>query len=381
MSHQTLSQIYGKLSRADLVFLLGVRELDTAGTPSELIERLANNELSLFPAAYANFDAIKAKEYSIDKTVRLRESRYQKKAKPRADQVGLPPELWMMIIKYTNDWELSAALFLSDTCIRKPAVWDFATETDLAILHDDLPHLKRMVDKGLKVFPIPKHVIDVVLRFEYIDILEFIWKHMPSTFTNDQIPLLASRYNSPKVLQWWKQTNSPENLFYSESCLDAASSSRHTEALDWWRDSGLPLKIGRVLDFASDEGDVAVLEWWRTSGLKFKYSKLAMRHASQNGHISVLDWWLNSGLQLFYDAGCLDYATRFNRVAVLEWWFWCGLMIEYRIMDIEEALGEAVVGGNECRNWWVDKGIDFGVNNSDWMKDRILNEQAQYRHA
>lgn len=56
-------------------------------------------------------------------------------------------------------------------------------------------------------------------------------------------------------------------------------------------------------------------------------------------------------------------------------------MIEYRIMDIEEALGEAVVGGNECRNWWVEKGIDFGVNNSEWMKDRILNESAQYRHA
>jgi hypothetical protein len=57
-------------------------------------------------------------------------------------------------------------------------------------------------------------------------------------------------------------------------------------------------------------------------------------------------------------------------------------MIEYRIMDIEEALGEAVVGGHESRHWWrVQMGIDFGVNNSEWMRDRILNEAATYRHA
>lgn len=286
-----------------------------------------------------------------------------------------------MIVKYTNDWELSASLFMSDIGLRKPAVWDNATATDLAILHDDLPLLLSLVAEGAFLFPVPKHVIDVVLRFEYIQILEYLWKSKSSTLTQDQIPLLASRYNSPKVLEWWKSTTPLADLSYSESCLDAASSSGHTEALDWWKSSGLPLKIGRVMDFASDEGDVRVLEWWRNSGLKFKYSKFAMRHASQNGHINVLDWWLNSGLQLFYDAGCLDYATRFNRVAVLEWWFSRGLMIEYRIMDIEEALGEAVVGGNECRNWWVEKGIDFGVTNSEWMKDRILNEQAQYRHA
>lgn len=342
---------------------------------------MADNELSLFPAAYANYDALRAQETSAASTIRLRESKYVKQSTKFDNEVYLPPELWMTIVKYTNDWELSAALFLSDIGLRRPAVWDAASNTDLAILQDDLPHLEHLVEKGAKLFPVPKHVIDVVLRFEYIQILEYIWTNDPSTFKQDQIPLLASRYNSPKVLEWWKRTMPEAELVYSESCLDAASSSGHTEALEWWKQSGLPLKIGRVMDFASDEGDVRVLEWWRTSGLKFKYSKFAMRHASQNGHVRVLDWWINSGLQLFYDAGCLDYATRFNRVAVLEWWFWCGLMIEYRIMDIEEALGEAVVGGNECRNWWVEKGIDFGVNNSEWMKDRILNEQAQYRHA
>lgn len=364
-----------------MVFLLGIRDLSTSGAPSELIERLADNELSLFPTAYANFDAMKAKERTTASSIQLRDNKFMLKRKHRQDIVGLPPELWMMVVKYTNDWELSASLFMSDIGLRRPACWDIASDTDLAILHGDLPTLRNLVAKGSKVFPLPKHVVDVLLRFEYIDILEYIWINEPSAFQNDQIPLLASRYNSPRVLEWWKNTKPLDELWYTESCLDAASSSGHTEALDWWKDSGLPLKIGRVLDFASDEGDVRVLEWWRVSGLKFKYSKFAMRHASQNGHINVLEWWVNSGLQLFYDAGCLDYATRFNRVAVLEWWFWCGLMIEYRIMDIEEALGEAVVGGNECRNWWVDKGIDFGVNNSDWMRDRILNEKAQYRHA
>lgn len=372
---------YSKLSRADLVFLLGIRDLSTTGAPSELIARLADNELSLFPSAYAKVDALKAQEHNTAASVELRGSKYADENDNGDTRVRLPPELWMMIFKYTNDWELSAALFMSDIGIRRPAVWEQASATDTAILQDDLSQLKVLEIQGAFIYPIPKHVVDIVLRFEYIDILEYIWKNRPTTFQQDQIPLLASRYNSPKVLEWWRQSMPEEELCYTESCLDAASASGHTGALDWWKASGLLLKIGKVMDFASDEGDVRVLEWWRTSGLKYKYSKFAMRHASQNGHINVLDWWLNSGLQLFYDAGCLDYATRFNRVAVLEWWFWCGLMIEYRIMDIEEALGEAVVGGNECRNWWVEKGIDFGVNNSEWMRDRILNEQAQYRHA
>lgn len=343
-----------------------------------MIERLADNELALFPTASASFDAIKAQEALAESVAKLRERKYAS-AEKSLNSIGLPAELWMMIVKFTCDWELASALFTSGVGLRRPAVWDHASVMDLAILHDDLPLLKQLAPSGAELQNIPKHVVDVVLRFEYIQILEYIWTKTPTIFKQDYIPLLASRYNSPKVLEWWKQTMT--DLVYTEACLDAASSSGHTNALEWWKQSGLPLKIGRVMDFASDQGDVSVLEWWSKSNLKFKYSKFAMRHASQNGHIAVLDWWLNSGLQLFYDAGCLDYATRFNRVGVLEWWSRCGLMIEYRIMDIEEALGEAVVGGNECRNWWVAQGIDFGVNNSEWMKDRILNESAHYRHT
>lgn len=320
-------------------------------------------------------------EGGANKAVEMRGGRYPPTTSQKSDnKKELPPELWMMIVRYTNDWELSAALFMSDIGIRQPAVWNQASVTDLAILHDDLHLLKDLVLRGCKLFPIPKHVVDLVLRFEYIEILEYIRTHQPCTFHADQIPLLASRYNSPKVLDWWKNTMRDGELYYSDSCLDEASASGHTEALEWWKCSGLPLKIGRVMDFASDEGDVRVLEWWKTSGLKYKYSKFALRSASQNGHINVLEWWLNSGLQLFYDKECLDTATRFNRVKVLEWWYWCGLIIEYRIIDIEEALGEAVVGGNECRNWWVEKGINFSANNSEWLRDRILNERAQYQH-
>lgn len=362
------------------MFLLGIRGLSTNGPPSELIARLADNELSLFPSAYAKIDATRLQASGSGASIELRGSLYSTGDKSN-NRAQLPPELWMMIVKYTNDWELSAALFMTDIGLRKPAVWNTASVTDVAILHDDLPLLKELQLKGATPFPIPKHVVDIVLRFEYIEILEYIWTNQPSTFQQEQIPLLASRYNSPKVLEWWKMSMPDGKLLYSDSCLDEASASGHTEALEWWKCSGLPLRIGRVMDFASDEGDVRVLEWWKTSGLKFKYSKSAMRYASQNGHIDVLEWWLNSGLQLFYDKECLDAATRFNRVKVLEWWFWCGLMIEYRIIDIEEALGEAVVGGNECRNWWVEKGINFGANNSEWLRDRILNEEAQYRHA
>ena len=135
----------------------------------------------------------------------------------------------------------------------------------------------------------------------------------------------------------------------------------------------LPLKIGRVMDLASTAGHVDVLEWWARSQLDFKYDKQALYHASCHGKVEVLQWWLGSGLQLIFDQDALTGATRHNRPDVLEWWDKSGLPIQYRMCDIEEALEDAIGGGEAARMWWRKKGVDFNANDTEWMKLQNLN--------
>ncbi|KAI0943804.1 hypothetical protein AcV7_001793 [Taiwanofungus camphoratus] len=115
------------------------------------------------------------------------------------------------------------------------------------------------------------------------------------------------------------------------------------------------------------------LEWWARSQLEFKYDKQALYHASCHGKVDVLQWWLGSGLQLIFDPDALTGATRHNRPEVLEWWDKSGLPIQYRMCDIEEALEDAIGGGEAAREWWKRKGVDFNANDKEWMKLQNLN--------
>lgn len=160
---------------------------------------------------------------------------------------------------------------------------------------------------------------------------------------------------------------------YTDSAIEAASTRNHIDVLEWWKSSGLPLKIGRAMDVASTAGNVAVLEWWLCSNLELKYDRGAMIGASGAGHLDVLDWWLNSGLKVICDREALITATKHNRVDVLEWWSQSGLSVEYAICDIEEALEDAMGSAREGKAWWEGKGLDFGANNAEWMESRRLS--------
>ena len=98
-----------------------------------------------------------------------------------------------------------------------------------------------------------------------------------------------------------------------------------------------------------------------------------MHHASTHGKVDVLQWWLESGLQLIYDQDALTLASRHNRPEVLEWWDHSNLPVAYRICDIEEALEDAIGGGEAARQWWRKKGVNFNANDTEWMKLQTLN--------
>lgn len=171
--------------------------------------------------------------------------------------------------------------------------------------------------------------------------------------------------------------NSGLPLEYTEAALEHASSKNQIAVLEWWKlqneTRGLPLKIGRVMDSASTAGCVDALEWWATSQLEPKYDRHALQHASCQGKIDVLDWWLGSGLQLTFDHDALTGATRHNRPEVLEWWDKSRLPIQFRMCDIEEALEDSIGGGNDARQWWLERGVDFNANDNEWMKLQNLN--------
>jgi hypothetical protein len=176
-------------------------------------------------------------------------------------------------------------------------------------------------------------------------------------------------------LDWWLDWGHP--FEYTEAALEFASAKNRITVLDWWlrqhRLTGLVLKTGRVMEMASTAGHVDVLAWWAASRIEPKYDKYALQHASCHGKVEVLQWWLGSGLQLMFDQDALTGATRHNRPEVLEWWDKSGLPIHYRMCDIEEALEDAIGGGEAARAWWNKKGVDFNANDKEWMKSQSLN--------
>lgn len=401
---------YRRLTHDQLVLFLKVRSLSTIGTDDELASRLTQFDIHTyrFPSVANGTGSIPAPS--------LLSPAAEGPSKPRTKPAmapDLPVEILAEIMDHVGDWELAKAVGVP-TSLPQPLSWTSASQCDHAILTGYLP-LIRAADPAAK--PPTKIGAILAVRFGYVHVLEyFLTQHRPvfvSEFKDDILPLVASLHGRTAVLSWWKHLHeqqpdvlpSPKPMSIAEA-IDGASRNGQVASLEWWLHSGLPLeyteaalemasaknqlnvlawwkaqhttrelplKIGRVMDMASLAGHVDVLEWWARSQLEFKYDRQALYHASCHGKVDVLQWWLGSGLQLVFDPDVLVGATRHNRPEVLEWWNRSGLPIQYRLCDIEEALEDAIGGGEAAREWWKRKGVDFNANDIEWMKSQSLN--------
>lgn len=394
-------QAYRRLTHDELVLFLKVRSLPTSGTDIDLASRLAHHDFHTY--------------HFLDKLSFSSSSSPSSSQEP-ATREGMPPDLPVEIIAdimdEVGDWELSKAVGVP-TSLSRPTEWSRASCTDKAIIAGYLP-LIRASDPA--THPPTAIGATVAVRFGYVNVLEYFLSQHRSIFQSivkdDLIPKKASRHGRTGVLSWWKHVFSqhpdllpppkPSSIAdaieaasrnghisaldwwlhsglpfeYTEAALEQASAKKQIPVLEWWKhqsELGLPLKIGRVVDVASTAGHVKVLEWWAASQLEFKYDKHALQHASCHGNVNVLQWWLGSGLQLIFDQDVLTGATRHNRPEVLEWWDKSGLPVQYRMCDIEEALEDAIGGGEQARLWWKEKGIDFNTGDKEWVKLQNLN--------
>ncbi|KAI0365576.1 hypothetical protein BV20DRAFT_972959 [Pilatotrama ljubarskyi] len=406
-SIEQVHEAYRRLTHEQLVLFLKVRSLPTTGSDAELASRLAQFDIHTYH--FPSKDGHSGRQTPKD---------HHDVPKPRGRQVlapDLPVEILADIMDHIGDWELAKAVGVP-TSLPQPIPWARANACDHAILTGYIPLIRAAdpaTNKPTKVSAV------LAVRFSYVNVLEYLFTHHRSVFLSmyrdDLLPITASLHGRTAVLSWWKHTRDhhpdvlpppkPESIAeaidgasrngqvasldwwlhsgfpfeYTEAALESASAKNRIAVLDWWKEKSLspqyrlPLKIGRVMDMASTAGHVEALEWWASSQLEPKYDRQALYHASCHGKVEVLQWWLGSGLQMIFDQEALTGASRHNRPEVLEWWDKSGLPIQYRMCDIEEALEDAIGGGEEAREWWRRKGVDFNANDKEWSKLQYLN--------
>ncbi|KAL5118618.1 hypothetical protein ACEQ8H_003469 [Pleosporales sp. CAS-2024a] len=331
----------------------------------------------------------------------------------------LPPELWSIILHYTHDWELATTLDVH-TSLPTPPEWRQAAseegpktpmqKLEWALLTYPYPEIKKLLDAENPT-RISRICIELIMRFAMVPILTHLehyhkdlfwgtfghtflphkasvfgkteileyWRTSPTFLTKEYSAEAmdnASRTNSVRVLDWWYESGLP--LKYTEAALEQASSQGHIQVLNWWKEhsryqshtssssSSLPLsspddaekqsfsqphrdplelKVGKSITYATQSGSLVSIEFWANSSIPFAHEDSIAKIASTHGHTAILDYWRTlRGEKMLFDNQVLVGPTKMGHAHVLEWWKRSGLKVEYKTCDIEEALEDGVEG-------------------------------------
>lgn len=350
-----------------------------------------------------------------------------------ADKPSLPVEVWTIILDHLGDWELATALGIY-THLPTPHEWvslvpksgSSRRTLEYTILTQSTSQVKAYFTNNTTSQPpttLSQTATKLIFRFSLTDLLTYLALHQKDIFwTSFGLALLPHKasliYNSPTILQWWRDCpavikkeygpeamdgasragfvevldwwlNSGLKLTYTEKALESASAKGHVEVLEWWRMNSLkfagtagrelPLKVGKSILLAAQSGRTNSIEWWENSGIPYAHEDGVSRLASQHGHVPVLELWHSfKGSKMIFDNQVLVGATKNGHAGVLQWWKdisrKSGLRVEYKTCDIEEAMEDAVGGGGEgeVREWWGRNGLNLGVGTGEWMRVKTL---------
>lgn len=375
-----------------------------------------------------------------DRTISLPIAHLPTLSRTKSKGPRLPPELWSIILEFTQDWELATTL---DVCtnLPVPSVWRQAAS------HEGPKTQMQKLEWALLTYPpseirkllntespsrISRLCIELIMRFAMVHVLLHLEKNHKDlfwgTFGHAFLPHKASVFGKTEILEYWRTSPTFLTKEYSADAMDNASRTNSVQALDWWYDSGLPLKYTEAaLEQASSQGHIQVLKWWQEhsryrtvptvsptpseekdtrahrealklkvgksityatqsgcisainfwvdSGIPFSHEDTIAKIASTHGHTHILDYWRKlRGEKMLFDNQVLVGPTKMGHTSVLEWWKRSGLKVEYKTCDIEEALEDGVEGerGDSVRRWWATNGLNLGVGTSEWMKVKTL---------
>ncbi|KAK4232449.1 Phosphopantothenoylcysteine decarboxylase [Podospora fimiseda] len=301
----------------------------------------------------------------------------------------------------------------------------FMHELEWTLLTADTEAVCKKLDEAPESFhDLSALAVHLIFKFSLTGVLAYIEAHLPhifKCFDGRTIPTKASAYyGRTEILDWWHKSPSFLEKQYDEEALNGASMRGFVHVLEWWRASGLPLRYSETaFEMASSKGHIDVLDWWKEtssqdSSINLKPGR-AILGAAQWGHVSVMRWWEESGIPVGHQDAVCKMASKSGQVEVLEFWRQCrgddklqfdnqilieptyhayipvlewwrkyahgelpgmngrkGKRVEYKTMDVEEALEDSLGDQTKVRRWWAENGLNLGLGTSEWMKIRSL---------
>lgn len=156
-----------------------------------------------------------------------------------------------------------------------------------------------------------------------IEVLEW-WKSTDRKFMENNAEAIgyACTNHKFKILDWWSASGI--EMDYNSKILTSVSASGNVELLRWLLKNGKNLiYTADAVDMASKNGRIEVLDIWlqahQQDRVKILYSDKCILNAARMGNLTVLEWWRTSGLPLKISNDTIPLVILFNKNSVLEW--------------------------------------------------------------
>ena len=157
-----------------------------------------------------------------------------------------------------------------------------------------------------------------------LNVLEW-WKNNGFIFNFDieyDIIEGASYGNNIDVLEWLKNHDfTSPNSKYKFTLADYST----VDAFLTEKQYPYHFNTNTIAKIASKEGYIKLLEWLKKLDIEFIYDETPMHSALFNNQIDVLNWWMNSGLPLKYQKNIMDdhdknYEVENINPDTCKWW-------------------------------------------------------------